>query len=103
MGCCSALIVCLLLGAPTFGGGKVAGPQGPYLVLVDPGKEDEFLPAAEAMAALHDATVKRFDPHKLDDTLAELRSAFLTGCFPLQVSLSGRSGDPKVSRSTFPV
>src|SRR5262249_24973635 len=30
-------------------------------------------------------------------------SAFLTCCCPLRVSPSGRSGDPKVSRSTFPV
>jgi hypothetical protein len=52
---------------------KVAGPAGRYLVLVDSGKEDEFLPAAEAMAALHGAELKRFDPAKLDRTLAELR------------------------------
>jgi len=30
-------------------------------------------------------------------------TAFRTCCCPLQVSPSGRSGDPKVSRSTFPV
>ena len=30
---------------------KVNGPPGPYLVLVDAGRGDEFLPAAEAMAA----------------------------------------------------
>ncbi|HWY88958.1 MAG TPA: hypothetical protein VNX28_19750, partial [Gemmataceae bacterium] len=41
---------------------KIAGPTGRYLVLVDPGKEDEFLPAAKAMAALHAAELKRFDP-----------------------------------------
>jgi len=54
---------------------KVAGPPGRYLVLVDPGTDDEFLPAAEAMAALHGADLKRFDPSKLDLTLAELRKA----------------------------
>jgi RNA polymerase sigma factor (sigma-70 family) len=54
---------------------RVAGPPGRYLVLVDPGSEDEFLPAAEAVAALHDAEVKRFDPAKLDGTLAELRKS----------------------------
>ncbi len=54
---------------------KVAGPSGRYLVLVDSGKTDEFLPAAEAMAALHGAELKRFDPAKLDRTLAELRKA----------------------------
>ncbi len=52
---------------------KVNGPPGPYLVLVDAGRGDEFLPAAEAMAALHGAALKRFDPAKLEDTLAELR------------------------------
>lgn len=48
---------------------------GPYLVLVQPGKYDEFLPAANALAALHGAAVKRFDPRNLDATLAELRQA----------------------------
>jgi hypothetical protein len=56
--------------------GKVDGlVAGPYLVLVDPGKDNEFLPAARAMAALHGATIKHFDPKKLDRTLAELRKA----------------------------
>jgi hypothetical protein len=54
---------------------KVAGPLGRYLVLVDSGNKDEFLPAAEAMAALHAAELKHFDPAKLDRTLAELRKA----------------------------
>jgi hypothetical protein len=54
---------------------KVATPPGPYLVLVDGGQKDEFLPAARALAALHGAVVKRFDPKKLDQTLAELRKA----------------------------
>jgi RNA polymerase sigma factor (sigma-70 family) len=54
---------------------RVAGPPGRYLVLVDPGTKDEFLPAAEAMAALHGAEIKRFDPAKLDRTLAEVRKA----------------------------
>jgi RNA polymerase sigma factor (sigma-70 family) len=54
---------------------RVAGSPGRYLVLVDPGSKDEFLPAAEAMAALHGAEVKRFDPARLDRTLAELRKA----------------------------
>ena len=54
---------------------KVAGPPGRYLVLVDPGNADEFLPAAEAMAALHGAELKRFDPSTLDRTLTELRKA----------------------------
>jgi RNA polymerase sigma factor (sigma-70 family) len=54
---------------------RVAGPPGRYLVLVDPGRKDEFLPAAEAMAALHGAEVKRFNPARLDSTLAELRKA----------------------------
>ncbi len=54
---------------------KVAGPPGRYLVLVDPGNHDEFMPAAEAMAALHSADLKRFDPAELDVTLAELRKA----------------------------
>jgi hypothetical protein len=54
---------------------KVAGPSGRYLVLVDSGKGDEFLPAAEAMATLHGAELKRFDPAELDRTLAELRKA----------------------------
>jgi hypothetical protein len=52
---------------------KVAAPPGKYLVLLDPGKDDEFLPAAEAMAALHGAEVRRFDPTRLDLTLTELR------------------------------
>src|SRR5581483_12016716 len=48
---------------------KVAAPLGRYLVLVDPGAKDEFLPAAEALAALHGAELKRFDPARLDATL----------------------------------
>jgi hypothetical protein len=54
---------------------KVNAPRGPYLVLVDPGKDNGFLPAAEAMAALHGAALKRFDPRKLDDLLLELRKS----------------------------
>jgi hypothetical protein len=54
---------------------KVDGPPGPYLVLVDPGPGDEFLPAAEAMAALHGASVRRFDLSKIEETLASLRKA----------------------------
>jgi Peptidase family C25 len=67
--CFLGLSVCLFLAA------RVAAQPSSYLVLVDPGKDDEFLPAAKAMAALHDAPVKRFDPAKLDATLAELRKA----------------------------
>jgi hypothetical protein len=48
-------------------------PAGPYLVLVDPGRGDEFLPAAKALAALHGATVRRFDPQRLDDLLPDLQ------------------------------
>ncbi len=54
---------------------RVPGPPGPYLVLVDPGAGDEFMPAAKAMAALHGAAVQRFDPRRLDAALAELRKA----------------------------
>lgn len=54
---------------------RVAGPPGRYLVLVDPGNKDEFLPAAEAMAALHGAALKRFDPARLERTLTELRKS----------------------------
>jgi hypothetical protein len=54
---------------------KAERPAGPYLVLVDPGKDDEFLPAARAMGAIHGGTVKRFDPAKLDATLAVLRES----------------------------
>ena len=32
-------------------------PTGGYLVLVEPGKDDAFLPAANAMAALHEGAV----------------------------------------------
>ncbi len=70
-----ALLTFVALVCPSRAADAVAGPPGPYLVLVDAGKGDEFLPAAEAMAALHGATLRRFDPNKLDATLAELRKA----------------------------
>ncbi len=46
-----------------------------YVVFVDPGEDDQYLPAARAMAALHDAQIKPFDPHNLDPTLGELRES----------------------------
>ncbi len=50
-------------------------PAGRYLVLVDPGAQDEFLPAAKAMAALHSAELQRFDPAKLELLRADLHRA----------------------------
>lgn len=69
------LLPALLMLTATCHAGPDAPRKEPYLVLVDAGKDDEFLPAARALAALHRAAVKRFDPKKLDDTLAALRKA----------------------------
>lgn len=54
-----------------------AAPQveGKYVVLVDPGKGDEFLPAAKALAEFHGGTVERFDPEKLDAAFDSLKKA----------------------------
>lgn len=46
-----------------------------YLVLVDPGKDDAYRPAAEAMAKLHGGVVRTFDPARLDGALAALKEA----------------------------
>ena len=56
-------------------GAAVAAPpaDGKYLVLVDAGPADSYLPAARQLADLHKADVVRFDPAKLDDAFAVLR------------------------------
>jgi hypothetical protein len=46
-----------------------------YVVFVHAGEDDQYLPAAQAMAALHDAQIKRFDPSNLDPTLRQLRES----------------------------
>src|SRR5262245_18876502 len=46
-----------------------------YLVLVDPGKGDQYLPAAEDLAAFHHAPVHRFSPKDLEGLLPRLREA----------------------------
>jgi hypothetical protein len=54
---------------------SVAAPptQGKYLVLVDPGPGDAFLPAARRLAEFHKGEVVRFDSTKLDDAFAALK------------------------------
>jgi hypothetical protein len=51
-----------------------AGPPaaGKYVVMVDPGAGDEFLPAAKALAEFHKASLRRFDAGRLDEAFAEL-------------------------------
>lgn len=44
-----------------------------YVVLVDPGEDDAYRPAAEALAKLHDGLVRPFDPADLDGALEALR------------------------------
>jgi hypothetical protein len=44
-------------------------------VFVDPGENDQYLPAAQAMAGLHEARIRRFDPGNLAVTLQELRES----------------------------
>lgn len=53
----------------------VAAPPvtGRYAVLVDPGPGDAFLPAAQALADFHRASLHRFDAAKLDDAFVELK------------------------------
>src|SRR5436190_19196315 len=46
---------------------------GKYVVLVDPGPGDAFLPAARALADFHHASLHLFDPAKLDGAFAELK------------------------------
>src|SRR5438477_4954224 len=53
----------------------VAAPPagGKYLVLVDPGPGDAYLPAARRLAEFHKGEVIRFDPAKLDEAFATLK------------------------------
>ena len=49
-------------------------PQaGRYAVLVDPGPGEQFLPAAQALADFHKASLQRFDPGDLDAAFAALK------------------------------
>lgn len=50
-----------------------AGGPKDYLVLVEPGEDDAYLPAARAIAALHQAEVVRFDAEDSASLLATLR------------------------------
>jgi hypothetical protein len=54
-----------------------AGPAAAekYVVLVDPGRNDEFLPAAKAHADFHQARLLPFDAGRLDAAFAELKKA----------------------------
>jgi hypothetical protein len=66
---------------------SVAAPpaQGKYLVLVDPGPGDAYLPAARQLAEFHKGEVIRFDPAKLDEafaTLKERRPGFVAFVLP---------------------
>jgi hypothetical protein len=55
-------------------GAVVAPPaDGKYLVLVDPGPGDAYLPAARKLAEFHKGEVIRFDPAKLDDAFVTLK------------------------------
>ena len=46
-----------------------------YLVLLSPGDERQFAPAAEALAEMHGGRVVEFDPARLDELLPPLRAA----------------------------
>ena len=54
---------------------SVAAPPagGKYLVFVDPGPGEAYLPAARRLADLHKGEVVRFDPAKLDKAFATLK------------------------------
>jgi hypothetical protein len=62
-----ALPYCLLSTALALPGGVE------YAVCVDPGRDEQFLPAARALAELHGARLLRFDPADLDGAFASLR------------------------------
>ncbi len=62
--CLGLLAAGLLAGQPA---------PGPYAVLVDPGPNDEYLPAARSLAAFHHAELVRFSPDRLDAAFAELK------------------------------
>jgi hypothetical protein len=64
-----ALSLLLVLCAPA------KRPEGPYLVLLDQDAASDYLPAAEALAALHAGSVRRFDPSDLAGTLETLRAS----------------------------
>lgn len=61
--------------APFFLPFSAAAGEDPYLVLVDPGKGEEYVPAAEALAALHQGAVRRFEPSRLETAFGEIRRA----------------------------
>src|SRR4029079_11983355 len=65
----NATLLGLALAAP------VATPpaDGKYLVLVDPGPGDAYLPAARKLAGLHKGEVIRFDVAKLHTAFATLK------------------------------
>src|SRR5688572_16618028 len=48
---------------------------GNYVVLVDPGTMDEFLPAAKELAEFHRARVMDFDPARLEEAFEKLQTA----------------------------
>jgi hypothetical protein len=47
--------------------------QSRYVVLVDPGPKEEFLPAAKSLAEFQKGRLLRFDPANLDAAFAELK------------------------------
>src|SRR5262245_5978919 len=57
----------------------LAAPQpavdGELMVLVDPGRSNEFLPAARAMAELHGAEVRGFEPKSVRNAILALRKS----------------------------
>ncbi len=54
-------------------GEDAARVEGPYVVFVDPGTNDAYLPAAKRLAAFHSGEVVRFDPAKLADVASAAR------------------------------
>ncbi len=64
----SSLVIQALLGM------ALAAPPGGYLVLVEPGAEEAYLPAASAMAQLHDGQVQRCNIDDAPALLAMLKA-----------------------------
>ncbi|MBI1853829.1 MAG: hypothetical protein HYR85_26125 [Planctomycetes bacterium] len=61
-----------------FGWIALAAPSEPtsdVVVFVDPGKSDEFLPAARALAALHQTKPKHLDPKNIRRAILDLRKS----------------------------
>lgn len=62
-----------MLSSLLLAGALAAGGPPEYLVLVEPGADEAYLPAAEALAAIHGGRVVKFNADETESLLATLR------------------------------